>query len=71
VLERGGLQVRAGGDGALLVPGASAEAVGHLAFVNDIELHELAPQSSDLEDVFLELTGGEPGPGIPPAEVSS
>jgi ABC-2 type transport system ATP-binding protein len=71
VLERGGLQVRAGGDGALLVPSASAEAVGHLAFVNDIELHELAPQSSDLEDVFLELTGGEPGPGIPPAEVSS
>ena len=71
VLERDGLQVRAGGDGALLVPGASAEAVGHLAFVNDIELHELAPQSSDLEDVFLELTGGEPGPGIPPAEVSS
>jgi ABC-2 type transport system ATP-binding protein len=71
VLERGGLQVRTGGDGELLVPGASAEAVGHLAFVNDIELHELAPQGSDLEDVFLELTGGEPGPGIPPAEVSS
>jgi ABC-2 type transport system ATP-binding protein len=71
VLERGGLQVRPGGDGELLVPGATAEAIGHLAFVNDIELHELAPQGSDLEDVFLELTGGEPGPGIPPAEVSS
>ncbi len=30
---------------------------GHLAFVNQIELHELASRSSDLEDVFLELTG--------------
>ena len=70
-LEHGGLEVRAGGDGELLVPGATAEAVGHLAFANQIELHELAPQSSDLEDVFLELTGGEAGPGIPPAEVAS
>jgi ABC-2 type transport system ATP-binding protein len=47
------------------VPGASTETVGHLAFLNEIELHELASQSSDLEDVFLELTGtgrnGTPG----------
>jgi ABC-2 type transport system ATP-binding protein len=72
VLERGGLKVRPEGDGGLLVPGASTEAVGHLAFLNEIELHELAPQSSDLEDVFLELTGGEAGTGgIPPAEVAS
>ena len=70
-LEHGGLEVRAGTDGELLVPGATTEAVGHLAFANQIELHELAPQSSDLEDVFLELTGGEAGPGIPPAEVGS
>jgi ABC-2 type transport system ATP-binding protein len=71
-LERGGLEVRAGGDGELLVPGATTEAVGHLAYSNQIELHELAPESSDLEDVFLELTGGEVGgTGIPPAEVAS
>jgi ABC-2 type transport system ATP-binding protein len=70
VLARAGLQVRPGGDGELLVPGASTEAVGHIAFQAGIELHELAPQSGDLEDVFLELTGGEAGPGIPPAEVA-
>ena len=70
-LERGGLDARPGGDGELLVPGATTEAVGHLAYANQIELHELAPQSSDLEDIFLELTGGEAGPGIPPAEVGS
>jgi ABC-2 type transport system ATP-binding protein len=65
VLERSGLRAEDGDGGALLVPGASAETVGHLAFVNEIELHELASQSSDLEDVFLELTGtgrdGTPG----------
>jgi ABC-2 type transport system ATP-binding protein len=71
VLEHGGLEVRPAGDGELLVPGASTEAVGHLAFLNQIELHELAPQSSDLEDVFLELTGGDAGTGAPPAEVGS
>jgi ABC-2 type transport system ATP-binding protein len=70
-LEGGGLDVRPGGDGELLVPGTTTEAVGHLAYANQIELHELAPQSSDLEDIFLELTGGEAGPGIPPAEVGS
>jgi ABC-2 type transport system ATP-binding protein len=65
VLERSGLRAESGDDGSLLVPGASAETVGHLAFLNEIELHELASQSSDLEDVFLELTGtggnGTPG----------
>ncbi len=57
VLGRSGLRSEAGTDGALLVPGASTETIGHLAFVNQIELHELASRSSDLEDVFLELTG--------------
>ncbi|HZD74479.1 MAG TPA: ATP-binding cassette domain-containing protein [Actinomycetota bacterium] len=57
VLEGGGLRVEPGDDRSLLVPGATTETVGHLAFVNRIELHELASQSSDLEAVFLELTG--------------
>jgi ABC-2 type transport system ATP-binding protein len=65
VLQRSGLAAQPGDDGALLVPGASTETVGHLAFLNEIELHELTGQSSDLEDVFLELTGagrdGTPG----------
>jgi ABC-2 type transport system ATP-binding protein len=69
VLESSGLAVEVGDDGTLLVPNASTEAVGHLAFVNEIELYELARQSSDLEDVFLELTGTA-GNGAP-AEVAS
>jgi ABC-2 type transport system ATP-binding protein len=43
----------------LLVRGASSAAVGELAFQAGIALHELAPESSTLEDVFLELTAGE------------
>ena len=74
VLGRSGLRSEAGTDGALLVPGASTETIGHLAFVNQIELHELASRSSDLEDVFLELTGtagnGAAGDGAP-TEVAS
>ncbi len=74
VLERGGLATEAGDDGTVLVPNSSTEAVGHLAFVNQIELHELARQASDLEDVFLELTGtagnGAAGDGAP-TEVAS
>ena len=64
-LERAGLQSKPGDDGAVLVPGSAPEAVGHLAFVNQIELHELARESSDLEAVFLELTGtgGDGTPG--------
>ncbi|HZD75241.1 MAG TPA: ABC transporter ATP-binding protein [Actinomycetota bacterium] len=69
VLEGGGLRVEAADDGGLLVPGASTETVGHLAFVNQIELHELAGQASDLEDVFLELTGAG-GDGTPGEVVS-
>jgi ABC-2 type transport system ATP-binding protein len=71
VLESGGLRPQPGDDGGLLlVPGATTEAVGHLAFLNGIELHELASQTSDLEDVFLELTGGG-GNGTPGKVVAS
>ena len=71
VLESGGLRPQPGDDGGLLlVPGATTESVGHLAFLNGIELHELASQTSDLEDVFLELTGGG-GNGTPGKVVAS
>jgi ABC-2 type transport system ATP-binding protein len=43
----------------LLVDGAPAQ-IGELAFAAGIPLHELAPESSSLEDVFLELTAEEP-----------
>ncbi|HSF60356.1 MAG TPA: ATP-binding cassette domain-containing protein [Gaiellaceae bacterium] len=44
----------------LLVDGAPGARIGELAFVAGIPLHELAPESSSLEDVFLELTAEEP-----------
>lgn len=45
-------------DGVVVVPRAEPSAVGHVAFVNGIEVHELVGQRSDLEQVFLDLTGG-------------
>ena len=46
------------GDGALLVAGMTAAAVGAAAFAAGVELHELAEARPDLEGVFLELTAG-------------
>jgi ABC-2 type transport system ATP-binding protein len=45
-------------DGQLLVA-APAERVGEIAAAAGIVLHELRPQGASLEEVFLELTGGE------------
>ena len=47
------------GDGALLVTGVDAPAVGAAAFKAGVELHELVAERPDLEDVFLELTKGK------------
>ena len=48
-----------GDDGSeLLVDGADAAAIGRIAFGAQVELHELRPAASDLEQVFLSLTGG-------------
>ena len=44
----------------LLVEGAPSARVGEIAFAAGIPLHELVPESSSLEDVFLELTAEEP-----------
>jgi ABC-2 type transport system ATP-binding protein len=44
----------------LLVNGATSAQIGELAFAVAIPLHELAPEASSLEDVFLELTAKEP-----------
>ena len=43
----------------LLVDGATSAQIGELAFAAGIPLRELAPESSSLEDVFLELTAKE------------
>ncbi|MDP9491028.1 MAG: ABC transporter ATP-binding protein [Actinomycetota bacterium] len=45
-------------DGALLVE-LPAERVGEIAAANGIVLHELGVERATLEEVFLELTGGE------------
>jgi ABC-2 type transport system ATP-binding protein len=45
-------------DGALAVD-LAPERVGELAAANGIVLHELTVESATLEEVFLELTGGE------------
>jgi ABC-2 type transport system ATP-binding protein len=59
-LRAAGLQAQRGNDGELLVTGGPASAVGELAAANGIVLHELAQESTSLEDVFLELTSGAP-----------
>ncbi|WBB79408.1 ABC transporter ATP-binding protein [Micromonospora sp. WMMD882] len=49
------------GQGALLVTGVDAPAVGRAALAGGIELHELTPERPDLERVFLDLTAGKAG----------
>jgi ABC-2 type transport system ATP-binding protein len=44
-------------DGALRVNGPTAAEIGHIAFVERVELHELSVERSDLEKVFFALTG--------------
>ncbi|HEY2795226.1 MAG TPA: ATP-binding cassette domain-containing protein [Micromonosporaceae bacterium] len=48
-------------DGALLISGMEAPAVGAAAFAASVELHELTTERPDLEGVFLELTHGKAG----------
>jgi ABC-2 type transport system ATP-binding protein len=38
---------------------AAPERVGELAAANGVVLHELSVEQATLEEVFLELTGGE------------
>ena len=54
----GEANVTTNGDGALLVSGPDAAAVGAAAFRAGVELHELVAERPDLEEVFLELTKG-------------
>ena len=54
-LAREGLEA-AEADGVLFVRGTTSERVGEVAAANRIVLHELVPETSSLEEVFLELT---------------
>jgi ABC-2 type transport system ATP-binding protein len=44
------------GPDSLVVAGAAQEAIGRLAFDHGVVLYEIAPESSNLEDVFFDLT---------------
>ena len=66
-LRGAGLFAEPAGDGLLRVGGVDAAAVGNLAFLAGIELHELRAETSDLERLFLSLTADEPVPTAGPA----
>jgi len=60
LLIRENMDVRTAGDGRLVVAGAP-ERVGEIAAANGVVLHELTVERATLEEVFLELTGEDPG----------
>ncbi|RBY77553.1 ABC transporter ATP-binding protein [Blastococcus sp. TF02-09] len=73
VLRAEGSQVVADGDGALTVTGRTAAEIGSRAFAAGVELHELRPHTSGLEEIYFQLTAGQeqfaaPTPGVPAAE---
>ncbi|MGD9933047.1 MAG: ABC transporter ATP-binding protein [Dehalococcoidia bacterium] len=57
LLQRAGATVNAE-DGALIVTGIEAPAIGNVAAVHGLELHELSPRRASLEAAFMELTHG-------------
>jgi ABC-2 type transport system ATP-binding protein len=66
VLTAGGSSVSQS-DGALTVTGSSPADVGHRAFTAGIELHELRPHTSGLEEIYFQLTSGREQFAAPPA----
>ena len=61
-LRAHGLQPQQTGPDTMQVQGVPVEQVGHLAFGAGVELHELATQGFDLEDLFFSLTSQQ---GVP------
>jgi ABC-2 type transport system ATP-binding protein len=47
-------------DGSVAIVGATPAAVGHAAWEAHVEIHELRPGSSSLEETFLRLTSDSP-----------
>jgi ABC-2 type transport system ATP-binding protein len=76
VIARGG-QATADDDGALAVTGMTAAAIGDLAAVKGIVLHELSSQDASLEEAYMELThdsveyrANGPASAAPPGRVA-
>ena len=57
LLTRQGATVTRQDDGALVVTGLDAAAIGDLAAEHGIALHALVPRQASLEDAYLDLTG--------------
>jgi ABC-2 type transport system ATP-binding protein len=55
-LAAAGLQVRGEGSGTLTVTGGTAETIGQIAFDNAVVIHEITVSTSNLEEMFLNLT---------------
>jgi ABC-2 type transport system ATP-binding protein len=66
VLSAGGSTVTHA-DGGLTVTGSTPAEIGHRAFTAGIELHELRPQTSGLEEIYFQLTTGQEQFAAPPA----
>jgi ABC-2 type transport system ATP-binding protein len=50
-------EVRVSDSYELHVTGLDAQEVGHVAFVEQVELHTLETEQDDLEQIFFALTG--------------
>jgi ABC-2 type transport system ATP-binding protein len=59
----------AGAGDLVRVASADTAAIGHAAYGAGIELHELRAEASDLERIFLQLTGDEPPAARPDGAV--
>jgi ABC-2 type transport system ATP-binding protein len=64
-LAAAGLSARQVDEHTVEVTGVAPEQVGHLAFTAGVELHGLAAQADDLEQIFLRLVDGAQHPGAP------
>jgi ABC-2 type transport system ATP-binding protein len=58
-----GVRVDRVGPDTLHVLDLPADAIGRIALAEQVELHELTPRASDLEQIFFSLTGSTQGEG--------
>lgn len=56
VLEAEGASITHESDSAALISGLDSQAIGELAFKNQVPVLELSPQNQTLEDAYLQLT---------------